>query len=192
MPSSTASRWRRRSRTSWPRWASSSARSPRRCASIRSWCASTSARWCRTTTTSSPPSTRRSSATARSATSPRACAARWSCPPISASTRPGTGQFERTLIVAEEGAYVSYLEGCTAPHARREPVARGGRGTGRRRRRLADQVFDGAELVSRRQGGQGRHLQLRDQARRLPRRRLEDLAGRRWRPARPSPGSIPA
>jgi len=27
----------------------------------------------------------------------------------------GTGQFERTLIVAEEGASVSYLEGCTAP-----------------------------------------------------------------------------
>src|SRR5262249_14678380 len=27
----------------------------------------------------------------------------------------GTGQFERTLIVAGEGAYVSYLEGCTAP-----------------------------------------------------------------------------
>ena len=27
----------------------------------------------------------------------------------------GTGQFERTLIVADEGAYVSYLEGCTAP-----------------------------------------------------------------------------
>ncbi|HVC19185.1 MAG TPA: Fe-S cluster assembly protein SufB [Vicinamibacterales bacterium] len=26
-----------------------------------------------------------------------------------------TGQFERTLIVAEDGAYVSYLEGCTAP-----------------------------------------------------------------------------
>ncbi|MBR4155239.1 MAG: Fe-S cluster assembly protein SufB [Bacteroidales bacterium] len=26
-----------------------------------------------------------------------------------------TGQFERTLIVAEEGAYVSYMEGCTAP-----------------------------------------------------------------------------
>ncbi len=26
-----------------------------------------------------------------------------------------TGQFERTLIIAEEGAYVSYLEGCTAP-----------------------------------------------------------------------------
>lgn len=27
----------------------------------------------------------------------------------------GTGQFERTLIVAEEGSFVSYLEGCTAP-----------------------------------------------------------------------------
>ncbi len=27
----------------------------------------------------------------------------------------GTGQFERTLIVAEKGSYVSYLEGCTAP-----------------------------------------------------------------------------
>ena len=27
----------------------------------------------------------------------------------------GTGQFERTLIIAEEGAYVSYLEGCSAP-----------------------------------------------------------------------------
>ena len=26
-----------------------------------------------------------------------------------------TGQFERTLIVCEEGGYVSYLEGCTAP-----------------------------------------------------------------------------
>ena len=146
----------------------------------RSWCRSTSARWCPTTTTTSPPSTRRSSATARSATSPRACAARWSCPPISASTPPDTGQFERTLIVAEEGAYVSYLEGCTAPmrdenqlHAAVvELVAVGDD--------VADQVFDGAELVSRRQGRQGRHLQLRHQARRLPRRELEDLldAGR--------------
>ena len=31
----------------------------------------------------------------------------------------GTGQFERTLVVADEGAYVSYLEGCTA-HQRDE------------------------------------------------------------------------
>lgn len=27
----------------------------------------------------------------------------------------GTGQFERTLVIADKGAYVSYLEGCTAP-----------------------------------------------------------------------------
>ncbi len=27
----------------------------------------------------------------------------------------GTGQFERTLVIVEEGGYVSYLEGCTAP-----------------------------------------------------------------------------
>ena len=46
---------------------------------------------------------------------PKGCAARWSCRPTSASTPQDTGQFERTLIIAEEGAYVSYLEGCTAP-----------------------------------------------------------------------------
>ena len=63
--------------------------------------------------------------------------------------------------------------------ARREPAARRGGRTGRARRRR-DQVFDGAELVPGRRRGQGRHLQLRHQARRLPRRALEDFvdAGR--------------
>ena len=65
-----------------------------------------------------------------------------------------TGQFERTLIVADEEAYVSYREGCTAG---REPVAcrdcgnycgEGCRG----------EVQHGAELVSRRQGRERRHL----------------------------------
>ena len=42
-----------------------------------------------------------------------------------------TGQFERTLIVAEEGAYVSYLEGCTAPRARRARPPRHGAGSRR-------------------------------------------------------------
>src|SRR3546814_5786962 len=52
--------------------------------------------------------------------------------------------------------------------ARREPASRrGGRADHARRRR--DQVLDGAELVSRRRARQGRHLQLRHQARRLPR-----------------------
>ena len=83
-----------------------------------------------------------------------------------------TGQFERTLIIAEEGSHVSYLEGCTAPmrdenqlHAAVvELVA------------LDDATIKyshGAELVSRRRRGPGRHLQLRHQARPLPRRPLQ-------------------
>ncbi len=98
-----------------------------------------------------------------------------------------TGQFERTLIVADEGAYVSYLEGCTAPQrdenqlhaAVVELVALDG---------AAHQVLDRPELVPRRRRGAGRDLQLRHQAREGhgagPR-----SAGPRWRPARPSPGS---
>ena len=34
-----------------------------------------------------------------------------------------TGQFERTLIIADKGAYVSYLEGCTAPMRRDAPAS---------------------------------------------------------------------
>ena len=58
--------------------------------------------------------------------------------------------------------------------ARREPAARRRGRTGRARRRR-DQVFDGAELVPGRRGRQGRHLQLRHQARRLPRQERQDL-----------------
>ena len=68
-----------------------------------------------------------------------------------------TGQFERTLIIADKGAYVSYLEGCTAPQARRESAARRGRRT-RRARRCGDQIFDRTELVSWRRKRQGRNL----------------------------------
>ena len=46
---------------------------------------------------------------------PRACAARWSCRPTFRINSQNTGQFERTLIVAEDDSHVSYLEGCTAP-----------------------------------------------------------------------------
>jgi len=41
---------------------------------------------------------------------PKGCAARWSCRPTSASTRRTPASSKRTLIVAEEGSYVSYLE----------------------------------------------------------------------------------
>ncbi len=90
-----------------------------------------------------------------------------------------TGQFERTLIIAEEGAYVSYLEGCTAPQ----------RDENQLHAAVVELIaLDDAEIkYSTVQNwypgdaqGQGRHLQFRHQARRLPRRPLEDLvdAGR--------------
>ncbi len=47
-------------------------------------------------------------------TCPRACAVPWSFH-LFPHQRAETGQFERTLIIADEGASVSYLEGCTAP-----------------------------------------------------------------------------
>ena len=58
--------------------------------------------------------------------------------------------------------------------ARREPAARRGGRAGRAGQR-ADQVLDGPELVSGRREGQGRHLQLRDQARQVRGAELEDL-----------------
>ena len=102
-----------------------------------------------------------------------------------------TGQFERTLIIADEGAYVSYLEGCTAPmrdenqlHAAVvELVALDD---------ADDQVLDRPELVPGRRERQGRHLQLRHQARQVRRARTRRSPGPRSRPARRSPGSTRA
>ena len=102
-----------------------------------------------------------------------------------------TGQFERTLIIADEGAYVSYLEGCTAPmrdenqlHAAVvELVA------------LDDATIKYSTIQNwypGRQGRQGRHLQLRHQARHVRGARTRRSRGRRSRPARRSPGSIRA
>ena len=115
MPCSTASPSSPPSRRSWPRPASSSARSRRRCASTPSWCkkylgsvvpqsdnfyaALNSAVFSDGSFVYVPPGVR--------------------CP-MELSTyfrinEKQTGQFERTLIIADKGAYVSYLEGCTAP-----------------------------------------------------------------------------
>ena len=85
-----------------------------------------------------------------------------------------TGQFERTLIIADEGSYVSYLEGCTAPM----------RDENQLHAAVVELVaLDDAEIkystvqnwYPGRQERQGRHLQFRHQARRLPRRPLQDL-----------------
>jgi Fe-S cluster assembly protein SufB len=79
-----------------------------------------------------------------------------------------TGQFERTLIIADKGSYVSYLEGCTAPQ----------RDENQLHAAVVELIaLDDAEIkystvqnwYPGRQERQGRHLQLRHQARRLPR-----------------------
>ena len=102
-----------------------------------------------------------------------------------------TGQFERTLIIADKGSYVSYLEGCTAPMRDENQPARGSGGTGRAGGRR-DQVFDRPEYwYPGDVNGKGGNLQLRHQAGRLPGEERPRSPGRRWRPARPSPGSIP-
>ena len=79
-----------------------------------------------------------------------------------------TGQFERTLIIADKGTYVSYLEGCTAPkrdenqlHAAVVEIVA-----------LEDAEVKYSTVQNwypGRRERQGRHLQLRHQARRLPR-----------------------
>jgi Fe-S cluster assembly protein SufB len=85
-----------------------------------------------------------------------------------------TGQFERTLIIADKGSYVSYLEGCTAPmrdetslHAAVvELIA------------LDDAEIKYSTIQNWYPGdanGRGGVYNFRHQARRLPRQELEDL-----------------
>ena len=67
------------------------------------------------------------------------------------------GQFERTIIIADEGSYVHYVEGCTAPTYSTRLAALRGRRADRQAGR-ADPLHDRAELVEER-------LQPRHQAR---------------------------
>jgi Fe-S cluster assembly protein SufB len=99
-----------------------------------------------------------------------------------------TGQFERTLIIAEEGAYVSYLEGCTAPQRDENQLAcRRGRARGARRCR--DQIFDRAELVSGRRTARAASTTSSPSAA-IAGHRIRRSPGRRSRPVRRSPGNI--
>ncbi len=85
----------------------------------------------------------------------------------------GSGQFERTLIVAEEGSYVSYLEGCTAPmrdenqlHAAVvELVAM----------KDAEIKYSTVQNWYAGDSRKRRHLQLRHKAGQVPGRELQDL-----------------
>jgi Fe-S cluster assembly protein SufB len=96
-----------------------------------------------------------------------------------------TGQFERTLIVADEGAYVSYLEGCTAPSGTKTSCTprwwswwrcRGDDHTPRCR----------TGTPATRRAWVGSSTSSPSVARRWKRRRSP---GPRWRPARRSPGN---
>ena len=102
-----------------------------------------------------------------------------------------TGQFERTLIIADEGSHVSYLEGCTAPmrdenqlHAAVvELVA------------LDDalhQVLDRAELVPGRCRTASAASTTSSPSAASAAAATRTSPGRRWRPARRSPGSTRA
>ena len=102
-----------------------------------------------------------------------------------------TGQFERTLIVAEEGAYVSYLEGCTAPK----------RDTNQLHAAVVELVaLEGCDASSTRRCRTGTPATRRGRAGSTTSSPSAASApgttarspGPRWRPARPSPGSTPA
>ena len=102
-----------------------------------------------------------------------------------------TGQFERTLIVADKGSYVSYLEGCTAPMRDENQL-----------HAAVVEIFaheDAEVKYSTVQNwypgdkeGRGRHLQLRHQARARARATARRSAGPRSRPEARSPGNIRA
>ena len=51
----------------------------------------------------------------RFVTYPKGFDVQWNCQRTFRINQAGTGQFERTLVIADESSYVSYLEGCTAP-----------------------------------------------------------------------------
>ena len=115
MPSSTRSPSAPPTRPSWPSRGSSSAPSARRCRSTPSWCGSISARSC-------PPSDNFFAALNAAVFSdgsfvyvPKGVRCPMELSTYFRINTAETGQFERTLIIADEGAYVSYLEGCTAP-----------------------------------------------------------------------------
>ena len=107
--------------------ASSSATWTRRCASTPSWSSSTSARSSRRTTTSSPPSTPRCGRAARSSTCRRASKVDMPLQAYFRINAENMGQFERTLIIADEGSRGALHRGLLGPgvHLRLAALRRG-------------------------------------------------------------------
>jgi Fe-S cluster assembly protein SufB len=102
----------------------------------------------------------------------------------------GAGQFERTLIIADEGSYVSYLEGCTAPM----------RDTNQLHAAVVELIaLDDASIKystvqnwypgdKEGKGGIYNFVTKRGKCAGA----IQKFPGRRSKPARPSPGNIPA
>ena len=103
------------SRRTSKRRACSSSTWTRRSASTRTSSSSTWGRSSPRTTTSSRRSTRRSGRAAPSSTCRRASSIEMPLQAYFRINAENMGQFERTLIIVDEGAYVHYVEGCTAP-----------------------------------------------------------------------------
>ena len=147
----------------------------RRSASIRSWCGSTWARWCR--------SRDNYFACLNSAVfsdgSLRLCPAGRALPDGAVDLFPHQRREDRPVRAHPDHRRQGRLRllpgGLHRPDARREPAARR-RGRAGRPGRRRDQIFHRPELVPGRRRGQGRHLQLRHQARRLPRRPLQGVS----------------
>ncbi len=102
-----------------------------------------------------------------------------------------TGQFERTLIIADEGSYVSYLEGCTAPmrdenqlHA--AVVELVALEDAQIKYSTVQNWYPGDEQGK---GGIYNFVTKRGECRGD---RIRRSPGPRWRPVRPSPGNTPA
>ena len=142
--------------------------------------ASTSARSFRRPTTSSPRSTRPSGRAARSSTCPKGVKIEFPLQAYFRINAENMGQFERTLIIVDEGAEVHYVEGCTAPmYTHRKPAL--GRGRDHRQEARPLPLHDDPEL------GQ-QHLQPGHQAGGGLRRRADGM-GRR-QPGQPADDEV--
>ena len=84
-----------------------------------------------------------------------------------------TGQFERTILVADEGSYVQLYRRLFSPGARQLPTTRGGGGS-HHPQRCRSEILHGAKLVSRR-WQYGRYFEFRHQARTLRRRKQQNV-----------------
>jgi Fe-S cluster assembly protein SufB len=86
-----------------------------RCRTTRTWCANTWAAWCRATDNYYAALNSAVFSDGSFCYIPKGVRCPMELSTYFRINAANTGQFERTLLIADEGAYVSYLEGCTAP-----------------------------------------------------------------------------